>query len=65
MGAVIQEDIAIVTRAEDVRKFYGALGTPPSQQAQLFLEVMLEGLERLPRAGETECLQAERNIWHT
>ena len=41
------------TRAEDVRKFYDALGTPPSQQAQLFLEVMLEGLERLPRAGET------------
>lgn len=64
MGAIIQEDIAIVTarvpaliplmqeafggtQAEDVRKFYNALGTPPSQQTQLFLEAMLESLQVL------------------
>ena len=41
------------TRAEDVRDFYDALGTPPSQQAERFLETILEGLERLPRAGNT------------
>ena len=52
------------TRAEDVRKFYDALGTPPSQQAQLFLEVMLEGLERLPRAGETAA-NAIENLFDT
>ena len=52
------------TRAEDVREFYDALGTPPSQQAQLFLEVMLEGLERLPRAGETAA-NAIENLFDT
>ena len=52
------------TRAEDVRKFYDALGTPPSQQAELFLEVMLEGLERLPRAGETAA-NAIENLFDT
>ena len=52
------------TRAEDVRNFYDALGTPPSQQAELFLEVMLEGLERLPRAGETAA-NAIENLFDT
>ena len=47
------------TRAEDVRRFYDALGTPPSQQAERFLETILEGLERLPRAGSTAANSLE------
>ena len=40
------------TRAEDVRKYYSAIGKA-DQQAELFLQTMTEALGELPRAGET------------
>ena len=41
------------TRAEDVRKFFDALGVDESDQADRFLRIVLDRLKELPRAGET------------
>ena len=41
------------TRAQDIRDYFDSFNIPASEQANRFLEVVLERLRELPRAGDT------------